>query len=376
MDVIVLLNKSDNCIGYSEMYPDPSNHLLAIIIIAIYYTIIFILGLIGNLYIIILTLKHKSLQSVQNIFILNLAISDIFLCLMSIPITPFVNIYKEWIFGSPACRISGSIQGIGIFISTYSLCAIAIDRYYRLVESPKTSLTKIQAIFATLTIWIISFIITFPYIYNMKLVTYNNICGYFCTEDWDNDKHRQIYTIILFFVQGIIPFCIITLCYQQIFAKLHKRANFKILSISQQVNLLSVLTNTVCNDVSLDKIKINKLIEKKKRIEIQKKKITIILILMVMIFACASLPLNIVSIITELDSSGLFILNNGTDITYITNICAHGIAMIICITNPILYALLNPEFRILVMKSLNCYISLFNIGGNSMYFTTEQQEYV
>lgn len=95
-----------------------------------------------------------------------------------------------------------------------------------------------------------------------------------------------------------------------------------------------------------------------------------------MIFACASLPLNIVSIITELDSSGLFILNNGTDITYITNICAHGIAMIICITNPILYALLNPEFRILVMKSLNCYISLFNIGGNSMYFTTEQQEYV
>uniref|UniRef100_A0A0K0E534 G_PROTEIN_RECEP_F1_2 domain-containing protein n=1 Tax=Strongyloides stercoralis TaxID=6248 RepID=A0A0K0E534_STRER len=377
MDVSILLDDNDNCTTYSSTYPDPSNHWISITISVIYYILILFLGLVGNFYIIILTLKHKSLQSVQNIFILNLAISDIFLCLISIPITPYVNIYKEWIFGSPACRISGAIQGISIFISTYSLCAISIDRYYRLVELPRTSLTKTQAVAATLTIWILSIIITFPYIYNMKIVSYEGICGYFCSEGWENDKHRQSYTIILFFVQAIIPFCIITLCYQQIFATLHKRATSKILSISQQVNLLSMLTNTVCNDISLDKKKIDRLIEKKKKIETQKKKITVILVMMVIIFALTSLPLNIVSILTEIDTStSIFIMGDGTDLTYIINIFAHAIAMIICITNPVLYALLNPEFRILVMKSLNCYFSLLNIGGNSMYFSTQEQEFV
>uniref|UniRef100_A0A0K0FUT0 Prolactin-releasing peptide receptor (inferred by orthology to a human protein) n=1 Tax=Strongyloides venezuelensis TaxID=75913 RepID=A0A0K0FUT0_STRVS len=375
MELIYSLN--NNCTPYIKAYPDPSNSWISIIGFTIYYSIIFVLGLIGNLYIIILTLKYKCLQSVQNLFILNLAVADIFLCLISIPITPYVNIYKEWIFGSPACLISGGIQGISIFVSTYSLCAISIDRYYRLIESPNIILKKVHSIFATLTIWILSIIITLPYTYNMKLVSYNDICGYFCTEDWGNAKHRQVYTIILLFVQSIIPFCIMAICYQQIFATLHNRTNSKVLSITQQINLLSMISNTVGgNSVPIDKVQVNKLIEKKKKIIQQKKRITIFLVLMVLIFATASLPLNIVSILTEMDSLSILELRDGTDLTYIINISVHAVAMIVCITNPLLYALLNPEFRFLVMKSINCRTSVFNLGGNSMYYSTQEGVYV
>lgn len=62
-------------------------------------------------------------------FILNLAASDIIVCLLSLPITPVTNIYKNWFFGDALCRLIPTVQGVSIFICTFSLGAIAVDRY-------------------------------------------------------------------------------------------------------------------------------------------------------------------------------------------------------------------------------------------------------
>lgn len=62
-------------------------------------------------------------------FILNLAASDIIVCLLSLPITPVTNIYKNWFFGAALCRLIPWVQGVSIFICTFSLGAIAVDRY-------------------------------------------------------------------------------------------------------------------------------------------------------------------------------------------------------------------------------------------------------
>ncbi|KAK6035435.1 hypothetical protein COOONC_27060, partial [Cooperia oncophora] len=57
-----------------------------------------------------LTLKNRHLQSVQNIFILNLAASDVLMCLTSLPITPITNVYKTWFFASPVCKLIPLVQ--------------------------------------------------------------------------------------------------------------------------------------------------------------------------------------------------------------------------------------------------------------------------
>lgn len=43
------------------------------------------------------------------------------------------------------CRVVGGIQAIGLFIGTFSLCAIAIDRYFRLVIAPGSSFLEVHA---------------------------------------------------------------------------------------------------------------------------------------------------------------------------------------------------------------------------------------
>uniref|UniRef100_A0AC35TZJ4 G_PROTEIN_RECEP_F1_2 domain-containing protein n=1 Tax=Rhabditophanes sp. KR3021 TaxID=114890 RepID=A0AC35TZJ4_9BILA len=364
-----------NCSSFHLAYPDPSTHLLTIVLSLFYYSFLFVLGLIGNLYIIILTLRHKSLQTVQNLFILNLAAADVILCVLSVPITPLTNIYKQWYFGANLCNIFGGLQAIAVFISTYSLCAISLDRYYRLVIKPQNNLTRRHAITATILIWTFSIALTLPYVTHMELQKYPGICGEFCTERWEDESQRKLYTLTLLILQAVVPFIIMALSYSAIFRSLHSRATSRILSIQQQVNLLCMLASTAGNAVTNDPTKINQLVQQKEKIIGQKKKITIILVSMVMIFALSSLPLNVISLVTELEGDlGFLSMADGTNLTYLCSLVVHALAMVVCLSNPLLYSFLNPEFREMVIKSLNCIPKTLNMGGPSMYYS--QTEFV
>lgn len=169
---VVHFSGMSNCTPYHVLYWDPSVHIITISIFAFLYTCVFFFGLAGNLAVIYITLKNRSLQTVQNLFIINLAVSDIILCLLSIPLTPITQIYKEWYFGTFLCRLVGGIQASASFIGSFSLCAIAIDRYFCLVVAPGRPLTRRIAFRITWSLWMASIFFTLPYVFHMKIIRY------------------------------------------------------------------------------------------------------------------------------------------------------------------------------------------------------------
>ncbi|GMT30216.1 hypothetical protein PFISCL1PPCAC_21513, partial [Pristionchus fissidentatus] len=356
---------SKECVAYSVMKPDPSNHPIALLVVIPLYISVFVLGLAGNLGLIFATLRHKSLQTVQNIFIVNLGISDVILCLLSIPLTPVTHIVKEWFFGEILCKAIGGVQAIGVFIATFSLCAIAIDRYFRLVIAPGRPLRKDYAIRITVLLWVVSILVSTPYVYNMGMFRVNRmngtrICGKVCTEHWGDDNTAKVakktYTIAILVIQFLVPFTIMAICYHSIFSFLRKRASNRLTSITQQANLLYVLAATAgTGDSHQNKEQLEHLIEQKKRVMSQRRRVTIILVSMVVIFGATALPHNVISIMVEFDDDetgdSMFHLF-GQDYTYIVNIATHFIAMLSCVTNPVLYAFLNPEFRELILNGI------------------------
>lgn len=113
--VLSVFNNDSNtqdskCMRFVELDPDPTNSPIVITIFGFIYANIFLLGLIGNISIVCLTFRHRHLQIVQNVFILNLALSDIIVCLLSLPFTPVTNVYKNWIFGQPICHLLPLVQ--------------------------------------------------------------------------------------------------------------------------------------------------------------------------------------------------------------------------------------------------------------------------
>ena len=69
-------------------------------IITVIFLIVMILGIFGNLIVTWTILFNKQMRTSNNLFILNLAISDLTLCFFSIPFTMYKTLRHTWIFGN------------------------------------------------------------------------------------------------------------------------------------------------------------------------------------------------------------------------------------------------------------------------------------
>lgn len=122
------------------------------------YLLIFLVCMLGNGVVCFIVLRSKNMRTVTNLFILNLAISDLLVGIFCMPTTLVDNIITGkstqfnmpsvslqvtvccsstlicfplltgWPFGSVVCKISGMVQGISVSASVFTLVAIAVDR--------------------------------------------------------------------------------------------------------------------------------------------------------------------------------------------------------------------------------------------------------
>jgi hypothetical protein len=63
------------------------------------YAFVFCVGTLGNALVVYIILRNKSMQNPTNLFIANLACSDILMCLFSVPFTPVQSFTGKWLFG-------------------------------------------------------------------------------------------------------------------------------------------------------------------------------------------------------------------------------------------------------------------------------------
>ena len=69
------------------------------IVIGVIYSFTFIVGLIGNLLVVLTILIHKRMRNSTNILILNLAIADLIFIIFCVPFTGLNYVLDVWYFG-------------------------------------------------------------------------------------------------------------------------------------------------------------------------------------------------------------------------------------------------------------------------------------
>jgi hypothetical protein len=94
--------------GDSLEHEDVMKSTLLRIVFVTLYAIIFVLGVSGNSLVVHVVWRNKSLQTITNIFIANLAASDVMMCLLAVPFTPISGLLSDWIFGKVSLATSAS----------------------------------------------------------------------------------------------------------------------------------------------------------------------------------------------------------------------------------------------------------------------------
>ncbi|NXO31633.1 NPFF2 protein, partial [Cisticola juncidis] len=191
------------------------------------YLLIFLLCMVGNGGVCFIILWSRHMRTVTNLFILNLAVSDLLVGIFCMPTTLLDNIIAGWPFGSLVCKMSGMVQGISVSASVFTLVAIAVDRFRSIVHPFKQRLTIPTAVAILVAIWVLAVAIMCPSAvllqvqeekhFRVLLGPGNATCPVFwCREEWPDPGMRKIYTTVLFANIYVAPLSLIVVMYARI----------------------------------------------------------------------------------------------------------------------------------------------------------------
>lgn len=144
------------------------------------------LGIITNLFIIIASFCHaKTLKKSSTIFLLFLAVANLFCCAVYMPFQIITAAVQEWIFGDTVevregmCLFVGYILSFSLIITYYILGAISFDRFllivkpitHRTIMKPivvltiSTTIVAFVALYAALPFFGVGVIIFLPFVF-------------------------------------------------------------------------------------------------------------------------------------------------------------------------------------------------------------------
>lgn len=85
--------------------PMPEPPLYIVVVASILYGMTFLLGIFGNLMVVIVIYKYKQMRSRMNYFLVNLSIADLFILMVCMPSAAVDLFAKEvWYFGETLCK--------------------------------------------------------------------------------------------------------------------------------------------------------------------------------------------------------------------------------------------------------------------------------
>lgn len=189
------------------------------------YVFICVCGLVGNCLVIYVVLRFANMKTVTNLYILNLAVSDV-LFLTSLPFLVPTTILGYWVFGKAMCKIYFVFYSINFFTSVLTLTAMSVDRYLAVchpVSSVNYRTTRI-AFFVCVSIWSISFFIMLPIILYSTTVDNRKYPGKMtCSIVWPDDQiisPGKAFTWYTFLLGFAIPIALISVFYMSVIIRL------------------------------------------------------------------------------------------------------------------------------------------------------------
>ena len=158
------------------------------IFVIVMFSIIFFVGLVGNSLVFLVLSLNKKMKSVNNVFILMLAIADLIFISFCIPLEVVDLVSSSWPLGPAMCKVSGYVFDVAGYLTVYTLVLMTLGRYLAVVY-PLRSLrfrTQRNAWRSVLLVWAVILIANTPLLRYLDLYVNeanNKVCSIFKKQD-------------------------------------------------------------------------------------------------------------------------------------------------------------------------------------------------
>lgn len=314
-------NVSSNFSGFHDENAGEFERLVRIIVPTIFGLIV-VIGLVGNLLVIIVVLSNKQMQNTTNILIVSLAVADLSFIIFCVPFTAATYAIPRWPFGNIWCKAVQYMMYVCAYASVYTLVIMSLDRYLAVVH-PLTSMrirTVRNTYIAVYVVWITILLSNIPILLHYGLKNY----------DWYGEER-----LVCINLKGMDNMLILRAFYGCFFAFGY------VLPLALVCVLYGFMLKRLLYGVVPGGSQRAESIRSKKRV-------TRMVVIVVVIFALCWLPIQIIFIVTTF---GDFPKDEAFTWAQIASNC---LAYMNSCVNPILYAFLSENFRRSFRKLLCC----------------------
>ena len=85
-----------------------------------------ILAVVGNILVIVIVLRFKTMRTTTNFYLVNLAISDMLVGLMPIWVHVVASVKEFWVFGSFMCKFNPFLQSMFMLLTVVYICLLLL----------------------------------------------------------------------------------------------------------------------------------------------------------------------------------------------------------------------------------------------------------
>ncbi|KAL7832449.1 hypothetical protein AOLI_G00299970 [Acnodon oligacanthus] len=196
-----------------------TNHDFIFTVIPLVYSCNFLLGIVGNSMVVAVIYYHLKLKTVANVFVLNLALSDLTF-LITLPMwATYTALGYDWPFGDFLCKAVAGLAFFTLYASVFFLTALSIDRYLAIVHpvESRQCRTVAYAWCVCALVWLFAFTLSLPmtYIRKTHFIKHANVtvCGLLDAEHKSLLAALSLMKAVFGF---LLPLIIILTCYSLI----------------------------------------------------------------------------------------------------------------------------------------------------------------
>jgi hypothetical protein len=282
------------------------------IILSVTIIIVLSLAILGNFLVVLVIAKHRGMRTRTNMFLCNLAITDMLCGVINMPVSLVTVLRGQWVFGAPDgafCQFNGFTMPLLFVASIHTLMYISLHKYISITR-PFSRIITYRRIFILIALaWFWAFLSGYVTVHGLSRVRYKPYTAQ-CGPDYPHDLRSYMLPVYISVTCYLVPFVIMIFCYARVFSEIRAHS----LRLEKHTN------------------------QEKDTIFLQQRRITVTLLLVLVIFVLTWTPYIIYSVYASM-------IKDKTKINHNFNAISYWFGYLNSACNPIIYALRSPAFR-------------------------------
>ena len=172
-------------------------------------------GFFGNALVVGVVLRNRQMRTRTNIFLTQLAITGMGVCLFCIPFMITALIKQSWVLGEPLCKVNAFVLPFWFSSSIFTLTVISIHKYFSIVKPLRIIITHDRTLLIIIVVWLSAFACSIGPILGWTEIAYKSSAS-MCGPRYPHNAAEISHTVFLLCVVYTFPILAMIFLYWRI----------------------------------------------------------------------------------------------------------------------------------------------------------------